>query len=72
LRWPSARSTHGGKLTLCTLANAVGLPAAAVPVLRTADGLPVGVQVIGGRGRDREVIAAARMIEADSGGFMAP
>jgi Asp-tRNA(Asn)/Glu-tRNA(Gln) amidotransferase A subunit family amidase len=62
----------GGKLTLCTLANAVGLPAAAVPVLRTADGLPVGVQVIGGRGRDREVIAAARVIEDASGGFIAP
>jgi amidase len=62
----------GGKLTLCTLANAVGLPAAAVPVLRTADGLPVGVQVIGGRGRDREVIAAARTIEEACGGFIAP
>jgi hypothetical protein len=59
----------GGKLTLCTLANAVGLPAAAVPVLRTADGLPVGVQVIGGRGRDHEVIAAARAIEDAYGGL---
>lgn len=62
----------GGKLTLCTLANAVGLPAAAVPVLRTDDGLPIGVQLIGGRGRDLEVIAAARTLEQACGGFIAP
>jgi amidase len=62
----------GGKLALCTLANAVGLPAAAVPVMRTAEGLPVGVQVVGGRGRDLEVIAAARVIEDAQGGFVAP
>jgi Asp-tRNA(Asn)/Glu-tRNA(Gln) amidotransferase A subunit family amidase len=62
----------GGKLTLCTLANAVGLPAAAVPVLRTDDGLPIGVQLIGGRGRDLEVIAAARTLEETCGGFIAP
>lgn len=62
----------GGKFTLCTLANAVGLPAAAVPVLRTNDGLPIGVQLIGGRGRDLEVIAAARTLEQTCGGFIAP
>jgi amidase len=62
----------GGKFTLCTLANAVGLPAAAVPVLRTHGGLPIGVQLIGGRGRDLEVIAAARTIEKACGGFIAP
>jgi amidase len=62
----------GGKLTLCTLANAVGLPAVTVPVVRTDDGLPVGVQLIGGRGRDLEVIAAARRLERACGGFIAP
>jgi amidase len=62
----------GGKFTLRTLANAVGLPAAAVPVLRTEDGLPIGVQLIGGRGRDLEVIAAARTLEQTCGGFIAP
>jgi aspartyl-tRNA(Asn)/glutamyl-tRNA(Gln) amidotransferase subunit A len=62
----------GGKLTLCTLANAVGLPAVAVPALRTDDGLPIGVQLIGGRGRDLEVIAAARALEEACGGFIAP
>jgi Asp-tRNA(Asn)/Glu-tRNA(Gln) amidotransferase A subunit family amidase len=62
----------GAKLALCTIANGVGLPAASVPVLRTADGLPIGVQLIGGRGRDLEVIAAARTLEEACGGFIAP
>jgi Asp-tRNA(Asn)/Glu-tRNA(Gln) amidotransferase A subunit family amidase len=62
----------GGKFALCTLANAAGLPAASVPVMRTGDGLPVGVQLIGGRGRDLEVIAAARTLEAAFGGAILP
>ena len=66
------RASSGGKLALCTLASAVGLPAAAVPVLRTDDGLPIGVQLIGGRGRDLEVTAAARTLEHAFGGFVAP
>ena len=60
----------GGKLTLCTYANALGLPAASVPVMRSADGLPIGVQVIGPRGRDHLVIAAARKLEEAFGGWI--
>ena len=62
----------GGKLGLCTLASAIGLPAAAVPVLRTEGGLPIGVQLIGGRRRDLEVVEAARTLERAFGGFIAP
>ncbi|MGZ6661457.1 MAG: amidase [Solirubrobacteraceae bacterium] len=62
----------GGKFTLCTLANAVGLPAVAVPATATEDGLPIGVQLIGGRGRDLEVIAAARIIEQACRGSIRP
>jgi Asp-tRNA(Asn)/Glu-tRNA(Gln) amidotransferase A subunit family amidase len=48
----------GGKLSLCTYANVLGLPALAVPVKR--DGLPVGVQLIGRHGSERTLIALAR------------
>ena len=48
----------------CKLASALGLPAAVVPVGTTAEGLPVGVQVIGRRGREDEVLGVARAIEA--------
>jgi Asp-tRNA(Asn)/Glu-tRNA(Gln) amidotransferase A subunit family amidase len=50
----------GGKLSLCTYANVLGLPALAVPVTRTPEGLPVGVQLIGWHGSERTLIALAR------------
>jgi Asp-tRNA(Asn)/Glu-tRNA(Gln) amidotransferase A subunit family amidase len=58
--------------TLSTYVNALGLPAAAVPVGRTPDGLPVGVQVIGRRYRELEVLAVARELEEAFGGWLDP
>jgi aspartyl-tRNA(Asn)/glutamyl-tRNA(Gln) amidotransferase subunit A len=58
----------GGKLTLCTWANAIGAPALSVPCGRDAAGLPVAVQVIGRRGRDGDVLAAGLVIEQALGG----
>ena len=49
-----------------------GLPATAVPVGRTAGGLPVGVQVIGPRWGDLTCLAAARLLERATGGFVPP
>ena len=46
-----------------SLASGADLPAAAVPVMRTAAGLPTGVQVIAGKGDDRSAIAVAAMLE---------
>jgi Asp-tRNA(Asn)/Glu-tRNA(Gln) amidotransferase A subunit family amidase len=48
----------------CKLASALGLPAAVVPVSTSAEGLPVGVQIVGRRGREDEVLAVAAAIEA--------
>jgi amidase len=54
------------------LATACGLPATAVPVGRTAGGLPVGAQIIGPRGADSRTLAVAEAIEARLGGFEPP
>jgi amidase len=55
--------------------QAVGLaylPAAVVPAGTAADGLPVGVQVVGPYLRDRTVVAFARLMRDLVGGFTAP
>jgi amidase len=58
--------------SMSTYANAMSLPAAAVPVGRTADGLPIGVQVIGRRYREMEVLAVAKELEMALGGWIRP
>jgi amidase len=62
----------GGKLTLCTYANALGLPAASVPAGRDEDGLPLAVQVIADRGRDLDVLMVAAELERALGGALDP
>ncbi|HEX7721307.1 MAG TPA: amidase [Pyrinomonadaceae bacterium] len=47
--------------------NVFGLPAAVVPVARTRDGLPIGVQVICRPHNERSVLAAAAIIEQSAG-----
>ncbi|HQP21017.1 MAG TPA: amidase family protein, partial [Phenylobacterium sp.] len=54
---------------MATFAN---LPATAAPMGRTAEGLPVGVQIIGGHLEDRTTIAFAGLMEREFGGFQAP
>jgi Asp-tRNA(Asn)/Glu-tRNA(Gln) amidotransferase A subunit family amidase len=58
--------------SLSTYVNAMALPAAAVPITRSEDGLPVAVQVIGRRGREMEVLAVAKKLERAFGGWMDP
>lgn len=48
----------------CKLASALGLPAAVIPVSTSPEGLPVGVQIVGRRGREDEVLAVAGAIGA--------
>ncbi|MDQ2636798.1 MAG: amidase family protein, partial [Actinomycetota bacterium] len=54
------------------LATVAYLPATAVPVGRTAEGLPVGLQVVGPYLEDRTTLMVARHIEQLLGGFVAP
>ncbi|HTW54750.1 MAG TPA: amidase [Stellaceae bacterium] len=48
------------------------LPATAAPIGLTADGLPVGLQIIGAEGDDRTTIEFARLLAGEIGGFTPP
>ena len=43
-----------------------GLPAASIPIGLSPDGIPLGLQVVGDRGRDYEVLQVAEMVESCS------
>jgi amidase len=49
-----------------------GLPATTMPVGRTEDGLPIGMQIIGNYLEDRTTIAFAGLVERELGGFTPP
>ena len=53
-------------------ASTCGLPATAVPIERTASGLPIGAQIIGPYLEDRTTMALAGLIEREFGGFVSP
>jgi amidase len=55
-----------------TIYNLLGNPAAAAPVGRSADGMPIGVQIIGRPYEDARVVAVARKLEEAMGGWHAP
>ncbi|HST52237.1 MAG TPA: amidase family protein, partial [Pyrinomonadaceae bacterium] len=52
--------------------NVFDLPAASVPAGLTREGLPVGVQIVGRPFDERTVLAAARAVEAATGGWRPP
>ncbi|ALG07102.1 amidase [Kibdelosporangium phytohabitans] len=54
------------------LATMPGLPATAVPAGRSAEGLPVGVQLVGPMFEDRTPLRLAELLEREIGGFQAP
>jgi amidase len=56
----------------CGLIGAALLPSTVVPVGRTADGRPVGIQVVADFLRDRTALAAAARLEEVLGGFTEP
>jgi amidase len=55
-----------------SIATLTGLPATAMPIGRSNDGLPIGMQIIGPRLEDHTTIAFAELIEREFGGFVAP
>jgi amidase len=53
-------------------ATLTGLPATAMPIGRSEEGLPIGMQIIGPYLEDRTTIAFAELLEREFGGFVAP
>ncbi|MFJ4477842.1 amidase [Streptomyces xanthochromogenes] len=60
------------QLVWAGLATMPGLPATAIPTGRSAQGLPVGVQLIGPMFEDRTPLRLAELLEKSIGGFQAP
>ncbi|WP_331446928.1 amidase [Streptomyces xanthochromogenes] len=60
------------QLVWAGLATMPGLPATAVPTGRSAQGLPVGVQLIGPMFEDRTPLRLAELLELSIGGFQVP
>jgi amidase len=54
------------------IANLTGLPATAVPIGFSSEGLPIGVQIVGPWLEDRTPLKLAELIEREFGGFVAP
>jgi len=52
--------------------NLLGNPAAVVPVSRSAEGLPIGVQIIGRPWEEEQVLAVAAALEKNGGAWKSP
>jgi amidase len=60
------------QIALAGVATLPGLPATALPVGSSDDGLPIGVQAIGPMFGDRATIRFAELVERELGGFTPP
>ncbi len=63
---------YGDQIAWSGLATLPGLPATAMPIARSEQGLPIGVQIIGPWLEDRTPLRLAQLLEAEFGGFTPP
>ena len=61
-----------GSMSYTLWFNVLGNPAAVVPVGRSPEGLPIGVQVVGRPYEEELVLAVAAAIERGCGGYRPP
>ena len=54
------------------IATLPGLPATAIPIGLSPEGLPIGVQIVGPWLEDRTPLKLAELIEREFGGFVPP
>jgi Asp-tRNA(Asn)/Glu-tRNA(Gln) amidotransferase A subunit family amidase len=52
--------------------NLLGSPAAVVPVGRSPQGLPIGVQLVGRPWQEEQMLAVAAALERESGAWKSP
>ncbi|HEX8756465.1 MAG TPA: amidase [Steroidobacteraceae bacterium] len=74
---PQAAFAHtprppSSQASFTVLASIAGLPAISLPAGCNADGLPLGVQLVGPGGRELELIALARALDARLSGYVPP
>ncbi|WP_433288223.1 amidase [Pseudonocardia sp. CA-142604] len=63
---------YADQLVWAGLATAPGLPATVAPIGRSAEGLPIGVQLVGPMFEDRTPLRFAELLEREFGGFTPP
>jgi amidase len=59
-------------ITHCPIFNLTGNPVVSLPVGKTEAGMPIGIQAVGKRWRDRELLAIAQSLTEVTGGFQHP
>jgi amidase len=69
---PGAAQCYRDTMRFSQWLNLAGFPGATVPVSFSADGLPIGVQVIGRPHEEELVLAVAEKIETARGAWLAP
>ena len=73
--FPTTARRHGfswgpyGNLGFTLVFNALGFPAAAVPLGLSGDGLPLSVQIVARPGEDEVALAVAAVLEREFGGW---
>jgi len=70
--FPHADPEPAAQADFTCLANIAGLPALSIPAGWTEDGLPIGVQIIGGIGAEAGLFCLARELDTKLGAYRAP